>query len=143
VGVRCSKEDVDQIRSLVAEGLTSREIGAKLGRSEAGVRNIRYRLNFRRRLENNIKSLHEQEKKMKAQISELGETTKHLSDDIKSLEEKKERYESLLNSAEASIRDMIEDKLIALKIEKPQLFQITGEEQIAKLVEYFLKWSIS
>ena len=143
MGIRYSKEEMDQIQSLVAEGLTSREIASKLGRPEAGIRNIRYRLNLRRRLEDNITSLNKQQKDLQSKINELEKTIEHLTNEIEILEKKKEQYKSLLNSNKESIKKMMEDHLIELKKEKPELFSITEEEQIAKLVGNFVKWLIS
>ena len=37
----------------------------------------------------------------------------------------------------------IESQLVSLKIEKPDLFRITGAEQMGKLVGVFLKWLLS
>jgi hypothetical protein len=38
---RYSREELNQIKSLAEEGLTSREIAERLGRPEAGIRNAR------------------------------------------------------------------------------------------------------
>ena len=143
MGNRYSKEEMDQIQSLVAEGLTSREIASKLGRHEAGIRNIRYRLNLTRRVEDNITSLNKQQKDLQSKITELEKTIEHITNEIEVLEEKKERYESLLNSDKESIKKMMEDNFIELKIENPELFSITGEEQIAIFVGSILKRLIS
>lgn len=49
----------------------------------------------------------------------------------------------LLSSEEKSMRKMIEERLAALKLEKPEFFYITGAEQIAKLGALILKWFLS
>ena len=43
MGRRFTGPEREQIQKLVSEGLTSREIAERLGRTEAAVRNIRYR----------------------------------------------------------------------------------------------------
>lgn len=143
MGHRYSREERRQIEHLTADGLTSREIATRLNRSEAGIRNIRYRLNLKTETEGEIRSLLERKKEMVAQIGELGKIKALRSGDIKSLDEKKEHYEKLLHSEEESIRKKIEDKLIMLKLEKPELFYITDAEQIAKLGALVLKWFLS
>ena len=54
-----------------------------------------------------------------------------------------ERKEHLLNFNEEIAKKKIEETLIDLKIEKPELFSITGEEQIAIFVGSILKRLIS
>jgi DNA-binding NarL/FixJ family response regulator len=43
LGRRYTHEEVQQIQALIDEGLTNRQIATRLGRSEAGIRNIRHR----------------------------------------------------------------------------------------------------
>jgi hypothetical protein len=73
----------------------------------------------------------------------LKETKQALSIDIESLVEKKRHYESLINLDESLLKMKIEDRLRELKIENPELFFISNEEQIAMLVGNVLKWLIS
>jgi hypothetical protein len=73
----------------------------------------------------------------------LKETKQTLSIDIESLVEKKRHYESLINLDESLLKTKIEDRLRELKIENPELFHISNEEQIAMLVGNVLKWLIS
>ena len=55
MGYRYSREEIGQVERLVSQGLTSREIGKRLNRSEAGIRNIRYRMTLRTKTEDHIK----------------------------------------------------------------------------------------
>jgi len=140
VGYRYSKEELARIEPLILEGLTNREIASRLGRSEAGLRNVRYRLKLKRKTEDSIRHLHLQKEKIESEIDELEQTKTHLTQDIRSLEEKKEH---LLAFNEGMAKKKIENMLIKLKIEKPELFNISAEEQIAKLVGHFVKWLVS
>lgn len=140
MGYRYSKVELGRIKSLIQKGLTNREIALRLGRSEAGIRNIRHRLKLTRKTEDCIKSLQEQKKKIEPEIEELNQTKNQLTSDIQALETKKAK---LLNFNEELMKTKIEDKLIELKIEKPELFYISGEEQIAIFVGHLLKRIVS
>ncbi|MCJ7761150.1 hypothetical protein MUP59_08450 [Candidatus Bathyarchaeota archaeon] len=143
MGYRYSNEEIGQVESLVSQRLTSREIAARLNRSEPGIRNIRYRRKLTTRTEENIKSLQASRKEAEAKIDELIGEIKIRSNELKSLEEKKKQYEETLFSDEESIRKKIEDRLDHLKLEKPELFYITDAEQIAKLGALIVKWIFS
>lgn len=140
MGNRYSKNELSRVRSFVAEGWSSREIAAKLRRSEAGIRNIRYRLNLKKKMRENIRSLRQLRKELNIDIDELRQMRIRLSKDVKSLQQKREE---LRISNEELLKKRIENKLVELQVENPQLFYINQEEQIAILVGYFLKWFIS
>ena len=143
MGSRYSREEMDQIKDLIMQDLSNREIASKLGRSEAGIRNIRYRLSLKRKTRDELESLRTIKEKLEGEIAELNQTKTELFNDVWSLEEKKEHYKTLLNQDEESMKKKTEDRLIKLKLEKPELFSITGEEQLVILVGYFLKKIIS
>lgn len=143
MGYRYSREEMGQVERLVSIGLTSREIAKRLNRSEAGIRNIRYRMTLRTKIEDHIKYLHEQEIDLESKIKELDQTLARQSDGIKSLEEKKKHYDSILYSEEETMKKLIEDRLITLKLEKPELFYITEAEQIVKLGATIVSWLLS
>jgi DNA-binding NarL/FixJ family response regulator len=44
MGIRFTGAEIGQIKSLVSDGLTNREIAERLGRTEAAIRNIRAHL---------------------------------------------------------------------------------------------------
>lgn len=143
MGNRYSREELGQIASLVDEGLTNREIAATLGRPEAGIRNLRYRLSLKGKARENFRCLHSQRERLEAQIEELNQSIIKLSGEVKCLEEKKAQIEIVLDADKESIEARIENELISLKTKKPELFYIRGEEQLAKLVGYFLRWLLS
>jgi len=88
---------MDRIKALIIEDLSNREIASRLGRSEAGIRNIRYRLNLKRKTRDELESLRNMKEKLEGEIAELDQTKTELVQDIRVLEEKKEHYENLLN----------------------------------------------
>jgi len=143
VGSRYSREEMDQIKTLIMHDLSNREIASKLRRSEAGIRNIRYRLNLKRKTRDELESLRNMKEKLEGEMTELGQIKTELVNNIQSLEEKKKHYENLLNQDEESMRRKFEDGLIKLKLEKPELFYITGVEQIVILVGHLLKQIVS
>lgn len=143
MGYRHSKEELSRLRSLVDKGLTSREIALRFGRSEAAIRNIRYRLRLPVKIQSELKSLACLKGKVQSEIDELNRAKALLTKDMRSLEGRRKELASLLNSDEESLKKKIEGMLIRLKIEQPQLFYISGEEQIGKLIAQLAKWLFS
>ena len=143
MGVRYSEEDLSQIKSLVDVGLTNREIASRLRRSEAGIRNIRYRLKLKKKTEDDIKSLHLLKKEIESDIAKFNQTKTRLSKDVRSLEEEKTYFQNILNQNEEAMKKKIESKLTELKVEKPELFYMSDEEQIALFVVNLAKRLLS
>lgn len=137
-----SREELNQINSLTKEGLTSREIAERLGRPEAGIRNVRYRLKMERRTKETIDSLIIRKNELESEINKLKQTRQKLFDEINSLTEKKRHYENQINIDRSLLKRKIEDRLRELKVEKPELFYISNEEQIMTLVGHLIKWFI-
>ena len=73
----------------------------------------------------------------------LNQTIAIKSGDINSLQDREEHYERILRSEEESIKKMIEERLIALKPETPELFYIANAEQVAKLAAIILRRLLS
>jgi len=140
MGNRYSKKELDQIKSLVEEGLSSRQIAVWLGRSEAGIRNIRYRLSLKRKTKGEIRSLLQQKIRLGYEIDELKQSRVSLSNEVNSL---KRNREELITLDDELVKRMIANKLMALKFERPELFYISGNEQAAILVAHILKSFIS
>ena len=74
-----SKEELGSIEPLILEGLTNREIASRLGRSEAGIRNIRYRHKLKRKTKDSIRHFHLKKEKIESEIDELKQTKTNLS----------------------------------------------------------------
>jgi transposase len=137
VGKRYTKEEIDQIKALVQEGFTNNEIATRLGRTEAGVRNIQHRMKFKAEIKLSLQTL-------KNERWKLNKTVSDLRIEISSLQAKKENITEVLNLEEQTLTLKLESTLQRLKDQKPELFYISGEEQIGKMIGEltgtFLKW---
>ena len=144
MGNRYSREEQEQIKSLVKEGLTNREIAVQLGRPEAGIKNLRYRLDLTRDIKDSIRSLRNEKEGLEAQKEKLDWSIRDLSIEVRSLEEKRTRVGKALALEEKLLKMKIETQLTSLRMEKPELFHISGAEQIARLcIELLEKWLLS
>lgn len=126
MGKRYSRDEIKEIQSLTEEGLTSNEIANRLGRPEAGVRNIRYRLKMKSGTRKSLKQLRKDQRV-------LGEKVNRFKWDIHSLNSKKKDIEKALQIDEATLNTRLQSALRRLKDERPDLFQITLEEQLGKI----------
>ena len=136
MGNRYKKEEMTHVENLVLEGLTNRQIALKLGRSEQAIRNLRYRLKLKTHTEDTIRSLTQSKKELETEVNKLVKNKNCLTSVIDVLEKKKRQ---IVNSNETLMKKQIEETLVELKIEKPELFHITGQDQIAILVGRILK----
>lgn len=126
MGKRYTKEEISQIQTLKKEGLTSNEIASQLGRPEAGIRNIRHRLKMKANRKESLKQLNRDRKS-------LTEKVNRLKWDIHTLNSRKKDIEKALQTEETKLNTRLQTALRKLKNTKPDLFQITLEEQIGKL----------
>ncbi len=126
MGKRYTKEEISQIQALVSEGFTDGEIASRLDRSENGVRNIRHRMNLKAKTHQSLKTLKQDQESF---------TKKHtkLRRDIKTLEARRQTVQQALNIEEQALNIKLQRALYKMKDEKPELFQITLEEQIGKM----------
>ena len=76
-------------------------------------------------------------------IEGLKQIKQELNRKLDSLTEKKGHYENQINCDESLLKQKIENGLRELKVENPELFYISNEEQIAMLVGQIFKWLIS
>jgi len=126
VGKRYTKEEISQIKALYTEGKTSREIASQLGRPEAGVRNIRYRMNLKRATKESLQSLTKERKALAKNVSDL-------RIEIASHQAKKQDISKALGIEQQALETKLESTLRKLKHEKPELFEISVRDQIVKL----------
>ena len=96
MGTRYSQEEIQHIEDLVEEGLTSREIASDLGRSEAGVRNIRHRLKLIADTKEKLPGLLEEKNHLYGVLEELLRRQTVMSLQIKEAEKKRDQILSLL-----------------------------------------------
>ena len=139
MGKRYSREELEQIKALAREGLSSKEIATSLGRTEAGIRNIRHRVKIRADTQDSIHSLSSERNSLR--LSVMG-----LRREVSVLQARRNAISKLLQTEVETLKTRLQRTLLNLKDQKPELFQITGEEQILKLTGQllgsFLRWLI-
>ena len=137
-GRRTSKEELQQIEVLVDEGLTNREIAEKLGRSEAGIRNIRFRKGLVTAAEDESKVLFQQRNDLKRLVVNLNEQKTSLDTEVERLKNEKEKLEATINANKSELYRVLAQALVNLKQQRPDLFILTGQDQMVSLVRLFL-----
>jgi len=142
-GKRYSKDEIGQVQALIGEGLCNREIASELGRSEAGIRNIRYRQGLKNKAENETRILFQQRDRLGFEVSELQRKHTELVDAIDILEKRKSRVEGFLDLDQSLLRLVLTQSLTRLKQERPDLFVMSEKEQINTLATLFLKRLLS
>jgi len=139
LGRRYTPEEIQQIQALIDEGLTNRQIAARINRSEAGIRNIRHRTKLKADTTKTLQTLLQREKELKAQTSRLQR-------EVDTLTTRRNEIQSALRIDEQALNQRLQTTLIKLKDNKPELFHISIEEQLGKLAGEltgtFLKWLI-
>jgi hypothetical protein len=140
LGRRYTPEEIQRIQALIDESLTNREIATRLDRSEAGIRNIRHRTQLKTKKKRSLETLRQDEVTLTGQVTQLRRY-------IQKLETRRKTIQQALNTEEQALDTKLQRALSKMKDEKPELFNITFEEQIAKiaveLTGTFLKWIVS
>jgi IS30 family transposase len=137
-GRRTSKEEMQQIKTFIEEGLTNREIAEKLGRSEAGIRNLRYRKSLVKKAEDESKVLFQQRDELKRIVRILKGQKTSLTNEVTGLRKEKEKLEAIINSDKNELQEVLAQALMNLKQKRPDLFILTGQDQMVSLVQLFL-----
>ena len=140
-GKRSSKEELQQIEVLVEEGLTNREIAEKLGRSEAGIRNFRYRKGLVKKAKDESKVLFQQRDELEKIVGIVTGQKVVLSTKVLGLRKEKEKLEALINANKSELYRVLAQALTNLKQQRPDLFILTGQDQIVSLARLFLGFS--
>ena len=140
MGNRYSKEEQERIKALVAEGFTNREIAAQLNRTEAAIRNQRHRMKLQAETKTSLQSLLRKKKALSTKVM-------YLKSEVRTLQERREDISKILGTEEEALTERLTTALTRLKDERPELYQITGAEQIGKLAgtltAAFIKWLFS
>ena len=137
-GRRTSKEELQQVEDLVEERLTNREIAEKLDRTEAGIRNLRYRKNLVTKAEDESKDLFQQRDELKRIVGSLHWQKTLVSTEVNRLKNEKEKLEALINADKTLIQGILSQALMNLKQQRPDLFILTGQDQMVSLARLFL-----
>lgn len=143
MGKQYSRDEISQTKALIDEGLSNREIASKLGRPEAGIRNLRYRQGLKKKSEAGIEMLLEQKDMLGNQVSELRRKKTELLRSVESLEKRKETVETILGLDKFLLRSTFINVLTRLRVERPELFVLNEQEQNNLLMGLILKWVFS
>ena len=120
--------------------MTSQEIASRLGRPEAGVRNLRHRLGLKKKTRDQLQTLKNTERKLTDRVARLNH-------ELQSMEVKRDTISKALQLEETALRSRLERELNRLKHQKPDLFLITSGEFLGKIVTEIigasLRWLIT
>ena len=121
------------------QGLTNREIAEKLGRSEAGIRNIRFRKGLVTSAEDESKVLFQQRDELKRLVVNLNGQKTLLTTEVNRLKNEKEKLEALINTDKTLLHGVLSQALVNLKQQRHDLFILTGQDQIVSLARLFFR----
>ena len=138
-GKRTTKEELAQLEALTKESLTCREIAQKLGRSLAATRNLRYKKHLVARAEDEVKALFHQRDDLANVVKNLQGQKTLLSYELDYLRTEKERLDAGIAAARNCLQETLAQRLMSLKQQRPDLFTLSGPEQIAMLLRVFLR----
>jgi transposase len=140
---RYSQEETKQIQDLVVQGLSNREIAQRLGRAAAGIRNIRHRQKLKTNTQHQLQSLLQKKAELEEKVQELRRNQTQETLQLNSLQNKRQETKFYLELERATLHYKLQTSLTELKTEKPELFYITGTEQITKLATHIIQWLLS
>ena len=138
-GRRTTKEEFAQLESLTREGLTCREIAQKLARSPAAIRNLRYRKHLAARAEDETKALFKRRDELSNVVKNLQGQKTVLGYELDYLRTEKERFDAAIKTDKALLQGTLAQGLMNLKQQRPDLFTLSGPEQITMLLKVLLK----
>ena len=153
MGKQYSEEEKRQIQDLAEQGHTDESIAQQLGRSTNAIRNIRHRTNIKTKQNKNIQQLnrstnairnyrHRSNIKtketnsiqlLKQEKQKLTRQTQEIEKQIRQLETRRDQIKQATQMEEENFKTKLEAELVQLKNTKPELFEITGQEQLTKL----------
>jgi IS30 family transposase len=138
-GRRTTRDELTQLEALTKESLTCREIAQKLGRSPAAIRNLRYKKHLVARVEDETKALFQQRDELNNVVKNLQGQKRVLCYELDYLKTEKERLEATIRTDKGLLQETLTQGLMNLKQQRPDLFTLSGPEQIAMLLKVFLK----
>jgi len=100
----------------------NREIAERLGRTEAAIRNIRYRENLKTTTKEKLPALTRERGRLQWDIGQLTQRHNLLSGEISSLQARNEQISKALQLGEDTLKTRIASTLTELKQQKPELF---------------------
>ena len=138
-GRRTKKEELTQIEAMTKEDLTCREIAQKLGRSSAAIRNLRYKKHLVVRAEDETKALFQQRDELSNIVKGLQGEKRVLDFKLDYLRTEKERFEAAIRTDKILLQETLAQGLMNLKRQRPDLFTLSGPEQLARFLKVLLK----
>jgi IS30 family transposase len=96
-GRRTTKDELTQLEALTKEGLTAREIAQRLNRSEASIRNLRYKKHLIAKAQDETKALFQQRDELSNTVKTLQGQKTVLAIQVDGLKKEKEKLESIIN----------------------------------------------
>jgi DNA polymerase III delta prime subunit len=142
-GRRTTKEELTQLEVLTKEGLTCREIAQRLARSPAAIRNLRYKKSLVKKAEDETKFLFRQRDELSNVVRNLQATKTTLAYQVDGLEKEKEKLEAFINVDKLLLQQTLSQALSTLKQQRPDLFVLTQQDQMASLIRFFFNNIIS
>lgn len=136
---RYNKEELSLIKSLIEQGLSNKEIALRLRRSEAGVRNLRYRIGLVKKAEDEVEALFKRRDELRSEVEGLSEQREALIKDLSKLNDEKDKLESIINADKIQLQNTIANILSTLKVMRPDLFILSPKEQAIVLLGLICK----
>ena len=127
-----------QLEAMTEEGLITREIAQRLGRSEAGIRNLRYRKRLVKKTENETKVLFQQRDELQNSVKALQGQKTILAQEVTGPKKEREKLEATINVDKTQLYGVLAQTLTNLKQQRPDLFNLTGQDQIVSLARLLL-----
>jgi len=138
-GRRTTKEELQQLEALTNEGLTCREIAQRLSRTEAAIRNLRYKKRLVKKAEDETKVLFQQRDELKNAVKTLQGQKTWYTIEVDGLKKEKEKLETIIKSDKTLLYQTLIQALTNLKQQRPDLFILTGQEQLGMLAKLFFE----
>jgi septal ring factor EnvC (AmiA/AmiB activator) len=139
VGKQYTDKEICLIQDYAVKGLTDREIADKLNRTPDAIRNIRHRHNLEQNTKKTLATLKQETKTIQKRKSTLEQQ-------IARLQTRRDQVTKALQVDEQTLEQRIHNSLTRLKHQQPELFYITGQEQLGKLTAqlatYLIRWLI-
>jgi IS30 family transposase len=142
-GRRTTKEELAQLETFTKEGLTARDIAQKLDRSPAAIRNLRYKKQLVIRAQDETKALFQKRDELIKVVNNLHREKTALDSETDILKKEKTKLEGIIAWDRLLLEGTLSDALVNLKQQRPDLFTISNQEQIAKLVGHVLRMILS
>jgi IS30 family transposase len=137
-GRRTTKAELAQLEALTKEGLTARDIAQKLDRSPAAIRNLRYKKHLAIRAQDETKALFQQRDDLKDALKTLQGQKTTLVYEMDILRKEMQKLEGIIALDKLILEQTLCRALVDLKQQRPDLFTISDQEKIAKLVGQIL-----